>query len=102
KMALELADYEQLREQQKEWRKQGRHVGIGISSYIEGTGIGPHEGALIRLDASGQIMAYVGSTPHGQSHETTLSQVCADEFGVYPDQVTARAGDTGLLPYGGG
>jgi carbon-monoxide dehydrogenase large subunit len=102
KMALDLSEYKEFREQQKEWRKQGRNIGIGISSYIEGTGIGPHEGALIRLDASGQIMAYVGSTPHGQSHETTLAQVCADEFGVSPEMVTVRAGDTGLLPYGGG
>ena len=47
-------------------------------------------------------MAYVGSTPHGQSHETTLSQICADEFGVTLEQVTVKAGDTGLLPYGGG
>lgn len=100
--ALDIADYESFRLQQKEWRKQGRHVGIGLSSYIEGTGIGPHEGAHLRLDTSGHMMAYVGSTPHGQSHETTFSQVVADEFGITPAEVTVKAGDTGLLSYGGG
>lgn len=101
-MALEKAGYDQFRAEQAEQKRQGKHVGIGLSVYIEGTGVGPHEGAILRLDSSGHVMAYVGSTPHGQSHETTLSQICADEFHVHPDQVTVKAGDTGLLPYGGG
>ncbi|MCL6454850.1 MAG: xanthine dehydrogenase family protein molybdopterin-binding subunit [Alicyclobacillus sp.] len=100
--ALELAEYDRYRALQRERRSEGEYIGIGISSYIEGTGIGPFEGAVIRVDATGQIVAYIGSTPHGQSHETTLSQICADEFGVSPEQVTVRAGDTSLLPYGVG
>ncbi|RFU70490.1 xanthine dehydrogenase family protein molybdopterin-binding subunit [Peribacillus saganii] len=102
KQAMKIVGYEQFREQQKEAREKGKYLGIGFSSYIEGTGIGPHEGAVVRLDSSGHILAFVGSSPHGQSHETTLAQICADEFGVSPDQVTVKAGDTSLLPYGVG
>jgi carbon-monoxide dehydrogenase large subunit len=102
KQALNIVGYEQFRKEQIEERTKGRYIGIGFSSYIEGTGIGPHEGAVVRVDSSGHILAYVGSSPHGQSHETTLSQICADEFGVSPDQVTVKAGDTSLLPYGVG
>ncbi|OMP67269.1 xanthine dehydrogenase family protein molybdopterin-binding subunit [Domibacillus epiphyticus] len=102
KQALNIVGYEQFRQEQIEERTKGRYIGIGVSSYIEGTGIGPHEGAVVRVDSSGHILAYVGSSPHGQSHETTLSQICADEFGVSPDQVTVKAGDTSLLPYGVG
>ncbi|MGG1660210.1 xanthine dehydrogenase family protein molybdopterin-binding subunit [Brevibacillus sp. NRS-1366] len=102
KKALEIVGYEEFRKQQAEMKQQGKYIGIGISSYIEGTGIGPHEGAMVRLDSTGHIIAHVGSSPHGQSHETTLSQICADEFNVNPEQVTVKAGDTGLLQYGTG
>lgn len=100
--ALELIDYEGFRKEQAEARKQGRYFGIGISSYIEGTGTGPFESGLVRLDPTGQVIAIAGCTPHGQSHETTLSQIVADVLGVTPEQVTVKAGDTGLIPYGAG
>jgi carbon-monoxide dehydrogenase large subunit len=100
KQALEVSGYYDFRNKQSEMKKQGKNVGIGISSYIEGTGIGPFEGAAVRLEPSGRFIVSSGSSPHGQSHETTLSQICADEFGIHPDQVTVKAGDTGLLPYG--
>ncbi|QQK74721.1 xanthine dehydrogenase family protein molybdopterin-binding subunit [Salicibibacter cibarius] len=102
KQALELANYDKFRKEQKKVKSDGSYVGIGISSYVEGTGIGPHEGAIVRLDSSGHVMAFVGSAPHGQSHETTLSQICADEFGLDPEKVTVKAGDTDLIPYGVG
>lgn len=102
RQSLKMVGYEEFRMKQEEARKAGKYYGIGFSSYIEGTGIGPHEGAVVRVDSSGHILAFVGSSPHGQSHETTLSQICADEFGVSPDEVTVKAGDTSLLPYGTG
>ncbi|MBT2717509.1 xanthine dehydrogenase family protein molybdopterin-binding subunit [Bacillus sp. ISL-57] len=100
KKALKLADYEAFRSNQKELKSQGKYVGIGISSYVEGTGIGPYEGAIVRLDETGKFIVSVGSTPHGQSHETTFSQICADELMVSPDDVTVRAGDTDVVPFG--
>lgn len=100
--AMKIAGYEEFRQQQEEARKNNKNIGIGFSSYIEGTGIGPFEGAAVKVDSTGHILVGVGSSPHGQSHETTLSQICADMFGVNPEQVSVRAGDTSLLPYGVG
>lgn len=100
--ALALAGYEQLRARQAAWRAQGRRLGIGISCYVEGTGAGPHEGAVVRLDPSGQVFVYAGCKNHGQGLETTLAQVCADVLGVDPAAVSVRTGDTRSVPFGGG
>ncbi|HZU18987.1 MAG TPA: xanthine dehydrogenase family protein molybdopterin-binding subunit [Candidatus Dormibacteraeota bacterium] len=100
--ALELAGYEEVRRRQPGWRRRGRRVGVGMACYVEGTGIGPFEGCRARIDASGEVVLAVGSTPHGQGHETILAQVCADHLGVSPERVRVRAGDTALLPYGVG
>ncbi len=98
--ALELFGYKELRERQRELRDQGRRIGVGVSSYVEGSGYGPHEGAIVRVDASGRVTVFTGAKPHGQGLETTLAQVCADQLGVHPDQVTVKAGDTSLIQYG--
>lgn len=100
--AMELAEYRTFRARQAASWAEGRRIGIGISSYVEGTGAGPHEGAVVRLDPSGQVFVYVGCKNHGQSQETTLSQVCADVLGVDPMAVSVRTGDTRGVPYGGG
>ncbi|HZQ65212.1 MAG TPA: xanthine dehydrogenase family protein molybdopterin-binding subunit [Gaiellaceae bacterium] len=98
--ALEAFDYDGWREQQTLWRAQGRRVGIGISSYVEGSGFGPHEGAVVRLDPAGNVRVVTGAKPHGQGLETTLAQICADELGVDVERVTVASGDTGLIQYG--
>jgi carbon-monoxide dehydrogenase large subunit len=99
---LKTASYNRLREWQAREKSAGRHVGIGISAYVEGSGYGPHEGASVRIDATGHVIVNSGSNPHGQAHETTLSQVCADALGVDIDSVSVRAGDTALIQHGGG
>jgi carbon-monoxide dehydrogenase large subunit len=98
--ALELFGYEDFRREQEEARREGRRIGVGVSSYMEGSGFGPYEGAIVRVDSTGHVSVYTGANPHGQGLETTLAQVCADQLGVRPEDVTVRAGDTGLIPYG--
>ncbi len=100
--ALELCEYDSLRADQARLKAEGRYVGVGLSFYIEGTGLGPFEGSTVRVEGSGEVVVHAGSTPHGQSHQTTLAQICADELGVPFASVRVRAGDTGLLPYGVG
>lgn len=100
--ALAMIDYQGFRDSQQSARAEGRFVGIGISCHVEGSGYGPHEGAMVRVDQSGHVVVHSGSNPHGQSHETVLAQVCADALGVAPEEVTVRAGDTGLIAHGGG
>ncbi len=100
--ALTLFNYEEFRKEQESSNSSGRRIGVGVSSYMEGSGFGPHEGALVRVDSSGHVVVYTGANAHGQSLETTLAQVCADQLGVKPEEVTVRTGDTSLIPYGVG
>jgi carbon-monoxide dehydrogenase large subunit len=98
--ALAAMGYEEMRRLQAERRAQGRRLGIGISSYVEGSGFGPYEGAIVRLDPGGNVRVFTGANPHGQGLETTLAQICADEFGVDFERVTVTAGDTAVIPFG--
>ena len=98
--ALREFDYERWRVQQAEWRREGRSLGIGIASYVEGSGFGPYESAKVRLDPGGNVRVVTGAKPHGQGLETTLAQICADELGVDFHRVAVSAGDTNLIGYG--
>jgi carbon-monoxide dehydrogenase large subunit len=98
--ALDLFGYEEFRARQAEARKQGRQLGVGVSSYMEGSGFGPFEGAVVRIDAHGHVHVFTGAKPHGQSLETTLAQVCGDQLGVAFEDVTVSAGDTATIAYG--
>jgi aerobic carbon-monoxide dehydrogenase large subunit len=102
KRALEAADYDELRKRQREARKHGRYLGIGIGCYVEGTGVGSFEGAKVRIDSSGQLIIATGATGHGQGHETVYAQIAADLWGVSLDKVSLIEGDTASIPFGCG
>jgi carbon-monoxide dehydrogenase large subunit len=99
---LELVDYESHKRRQPDPDGAGVRRGIGFGTYVEGTGVGPFESAQVQIDSQGNVVVYAGCSPHGQGLETTLSQVVADLFGIPPENVIFRAGDTALLPYGVG
>ena len=101
-MALDKAGYHDFPARQKAALAEGRHIGIGIGNYVEGTGLGPFEGATIRILTNGRVAIYTGAPPAGQAHRTTLAQICADELGVTPDMVDVVMGDTGAMPRGAG
>jgi carbon-monoxide dehydrogenase large subunit len=100
--ALDTAGYEELRNQQKDFRESGRFVGVGIGCYVEGTGVGSFEGAKVRIDASGQLIIATGATGHGQSHETVYAQIAADLWGLSLDRISIIEGDTAAIPFGCG
>ncbi|MBI3454505.1 MAG: xanthine dehydrogenase family protein [Candidatus Rokubacteria bacterium] len=100
--ALALLDYAGWRREQPRRYGSGRPIGIGLSAYLEGTGLGPYEGAQVRVDPSGLVYVFVGVSAQGQAHETTLAQICADQLGVPLEQVVVQGGDTQLLGYGMG
>jgi carbon-monoxide dehydrogenase large subunit len=100
--ALELIDLDRWRARQAEQRHTTRRIGIGVSSLVEGSGVGPHEGAIVRVDDSGAVSVSTGAQPHGQGLETTLAQVVADQLCIEPDLVTIRPTDTAAIPYGVG
>ncbi len=96
--ALARAGYDGFRARQRAARLRGRRLGIGVAAYNEATGIGPHEGAHVAVDAAGGVSVTVGAPCQGQGHETTLAQICADRLGVPLASVTVTAGDTGRFP----
>ncbi len=100
--ALRIADYDGFRARQEKARAEGRSIGIGVANYVEGTGLGPFEGATVRIQPSGRICVYTGGGDSGQGHWTTLAQVCADKFGVDIKDIDVQKGDTGKIASGVG
>ncbi len=80
-------------------RAEGRRVGLGLACYVEGTGVGPYEGAHVVVETSGQVKVATGLTTQGQGHYTSFAQVVADELGVPLEDVEITTGDTRRFPY---
>jgi len=107
-LAVKVADYKKLRQEQAKLRKEGRYTGIGISTYVEICGMGPSsampaggwESATVRVEPTGRVSVMTGSSPHGQGQETTFAQMGADILGIDPSQVQVIHGDTSIVPYG--
>jgi CO/xanthine dehydrogenase Mo-binding subunit len=83
-------------------RPSGDHIGMGLSVYVEGTGVGPYEGAHVQVLVSGKVVAATGIPSQGQSHATVWAQVVADELGVDVSDVEVTGGDTRRFPWGVG
>ena len=114
---LQNLDLDGFRREQEQARSEGRHLGVGFSTYMEICGlapsrvVGPHgvgiqsgfwESAVVRVHPSGSVTVFTGTSPHGQGHETGFAQIVADRLGVDPGQVEVIHGDTGTGPYGMG
>jgi carbon-monoxide dehydrogenase large subunit len=102
--ALRLAGYRKLRREQERLRKQGRYLGIGVSTYVEICAMGPglSEYGAVRVEPSGKITVLTGASPHGQGQETSFAQIVADELGADLDDITVLHGDTALVASGVG
>lgn len=101
--AVELIGYERfVQEEQPRFRQEGRHVGIGVVSYIEGTGIGPYEGARVTVEPSGSVRLATGVGTQGQGHFTTFAQLVAEVLGVDVASVQVSTGDTREFNWGTG
>ncbi len=91
---LEIAGYAALRQSQADARRQGRLIGIGLSTYVEIAAGGPADRCTTRIEPDGTVTVITGSTPHGQGHETTWAQIASAQIGVPMDRVRVRYGDT--------
>jgi carbon-monoxide dehydrogenase large subunit len=97
-LALErIGDFEARR---KLALSNGRYLGLGIASYNEDTGIGPYEGAAVRIEPSGNLLVTTGAAAIGQGLHTALTQIAADVFDVPLEKVRIISGDTGSFPHG--
>ncbi|MFB7420862.1 xanthine dehydrogenase family protein molybdopterin-binding subunit [Streptomyces sp. NPDC056121] len=102
-------------DRQAEAAGQGRHLGIGYSCFSERTGYGTaafaqrkmkvvpgFDLAEVRMDTTGALTVTTGTVSHGQSHETTMAQIAADELGLDLHKVKLHQGDTDRVAYGWG
>jgi aerobic carbon-monoxide dehydrogenase large subunit len=101
-LAEQTIDAAAFRAEQTAARNDGRYLGLGFAAYVEGTGIGPYEGAHVRVEPSGQVFAATGLTSQGQGHHTSFAQIVARELGCDPADVTVVTGDTGRFNWGAG
>lgn len=103
RQALERIGYDEfLREEQPKARAAGRSLGIGVVSYVEGTGIGPFEGARVQVQTSGTVTVATGVGTQGQGHFTVLAQIAAAQLGVQVSDVDVVTGDTDQFHWGTG
>jgi carbon-monoxide dehydrogenase large subunit len=101
--ALEMIGYHHfLAEEQPRLRAQGRHVGVGVVCYVEGTGIGPYEGAKVQVQNNGKVSIATGIGTQGQGHFTVFAQVAADQLGVSVRDIDIVTGDTDQFYWGAG
>jgi len=112
--ALELVGYSGLRKEQADQPADAtKHIGVGISSYVEMCGLAPSrvlaslnfgaggwEAATVRLLPTGKVQVVTGTSPHGQGHETVWSMLVADKLGIDPDDIDVLHSDTALAPLG--
>src|ERR1051325_9863029 len=101
--ALERIEYHKfINEIQPKLRAEGKHVGIGIVAYVEGTGIGPYEGAKVQVMGSGRVSVVTGVGTQGQGHFTSYAQIVAEQLGVSVDKIDVVTGDTDQFYWGAG
>jgi len=115
KKGLEMLGYEDFRKEQEEARKNGKLLGVGFSTYIEGCGIAPsavvgalgaraglYEVGQVRVQPTGKVSVFTGSHSHGQGHETVFAQFVADKLGIDMADVEIEHGDTDQVAFGMG
>jgi carbon-monoxide dehydrogenase large subunit len=111
--ALEIAGYQQLRQEQERARAEGKYLGIGVTTYVEicgmapsqvlgavGAGAGGWESATVRVHPTGKVTVYSGASSHGQGHETAFAQIVGDGLGVPFEDVEVVHGDTAQVQFG--
>jgi carbon-monoxide dehydrogenase large subunit len=97
---LNAAGWDDFPRRQAAARADNRYLGIGLAHGIKGTGRGPFEFGGVRVSPTGRITVSTGAAAMGQGLATALAQICAESFGVRPEDVTVIAGDTAAAPLG--
>ncbi|MFQ5861480.1 MAG: xanthine dehydrogenase family protein molybdopterin-binding subunit, partial [Dehalococcoidia bacterium] len=115
--ALEIADYTRLRQEQTKAREEGRYLGIGLASCQERSVFSATEfwfwfdqpaapvtstpeSITLSMDPAGAITATLYSNAFwGNSAETMVTQLVAEQFDVEPSQITVvYSGSARSLP----
>src|SRR5207344_479837 len=110
-LALDMAGYAELRQEQAEKRARGELMGIGVSFFTEGVGAGPRkhmdilglgmaDGAEVRVHPTGKAVVRLSVQSQGQGHETTFAQIVSEVTGIPSDDIDVVHGDTDNTPFG--
>lgn len=83
-------------------KKEGKYLGLGLVCYVEGTGIGPYEGARVQVQANGKVSVATGVGTQGQGHFTSFAQIVAEQLGVPVEDIDVVTGDTDQFHWGVG
>jgi len=102
KRVLETIGYADFPARQKQALAEGRYIGLGLANMVEATGLGPYEGATVRVLQSGRIGVFTSAAAQGQGHRTILAQVAAEALGTGFEEIIVTAGDTAHFPIGVG
>ncbi len=101
--ALKMIEYEKFyKELKPRAEKEGKKLGLGIVCYVEGTGIGPYEGARVQVQANGRVSVATGIGTQGQGHFTSYAQIVAEQLGVAVNKIDLVTGDTDQFHWGVG
>jgi CO/xanthine dehydrogenase Mo-binding subunit len=101
--AVEMIGYEKfVKEEQPRLRAAGKKVGIGVVCFVEGTAVGPYEGARVNVDGTGKATVVTGISSQGQGHFTVFAQLVAEQLGLKVSDVRVITGDTGHFHWGAG
>jgi len=96
------SEWSDFRRRQKEARRQGRFIGIGIANFVEATGRGPYEQVQVSVAASGKIEVATGAAAMGQSTKTMIAQIVAEQLGGDIGRISVTTGDSGKVSMGFG
>lgn len=100
KRAMEIAEWKEFGKRAKAAKKHGLIRGIGLASYVEVCGVMGEETANVRLDPNGDVIVLIGTQSSGQGHQTAYAQIVAEQFGLPPERVHVRQGDTAEIATG--
>ncbi|MEM9158667.1 MAG: xanthine dehydrogenase family protein molybdopterin-binding subunit [Verrucomicrobiota bacterium] len=101
--AIEKIGYEDFKSAvQPAEREKGKRIGIGLATYVEGSGIGPYEGARVTVGTDGSVTVATGIGTQGQSHYTVFAQIVAEQLGVPLERIRVVTGDTRVFHWGTG
>ena len=82
----------------------GKGIGLACSAYMTGAGTAiywnkmPHSGVQLKLDRSGGVTVFCGSSDIGQGSDSILAYIVAEELGIEPADIRVVTADTDLTP----
>jgi aerobic carbon-monoxide dehydrogenase large subunit len=92
--ALELADYDGLKQRRREAARRGKYLGFGTCCLLEHAGGAPTESAMLSFPGDGTLLLSLGVQNTGQGHATVFPKVIAAQLGVPEDKIRHRHGDS--------